>query len=147
MRWGNENAPDEEINRALTIAQAAGVVADKGGLDARIEQGGKNLSGGQRQRLTIARALVKNPDVLILDDSASALDFATDAALRTAIRNMEGDTTVFIISQRASSIMHADKIVVLDDGRADGIGTHDELLESSEVYREIYASQFKKVGE
>ena len=147
MRWGNENATDEEINRALEIAQAAGVVADKGGLDARIEQGGKNLSGGQRQRLTIARALVKNPDVLILDDSASALDFATDAALRTAIRNMEGDTTVFIISQRASSIMHADKIVVLDDGRADGIGTHDELLESSEVYREIYASQFKKVGE
>lgn len=144
MLWGNENATDEEINRALEIAQAAGVVADKGGLDARIEQGGKNLSGGQRQRLTIARALVKNPDVLILDDSASALDFATDAALRAAIRNIGGDTTVFIISQRASSIMHADRIVVLDDGRADGVGTHDELLECCEVYREIYASQFKK---
>ncbi len=144
MLWGNENATDEEINRALEIAQAAGVVADKGGLDARIEQGGKNLSGGQRQRLTIARALVKNPDVLILDDSASALDFATDAALRAAIRNIGGDTTVFIISQRASSIMHADRIVVLDDGRADGVGTHEELLEGCEVYREIYASQFKK---
>ena len=144
MLWGNENATDEDINRALEIAQAAGVVADKGGLDARIEQGGKNLSGGQRQRLTIARALVKNPDVLILDDSASALDFATDAALRAAIRNIGGGTTVFIISQRASSIMHADRIVVLDDGRADGVGTHDELLEGCEVYREIYASQFKK---
>ena len=144
MLWGNENATDEDINRALEIAQAAGVVADKGGLDARIEQGGKNLSGGQRQRLTIARALVKNPDVLSLDDSASALDFATDAALRAAIRNIGGDTTVFIISQRASSIMHADRIVVLDDGRADGVGTHDELLEGCEVYREIYASQFKK---
>ena len=144
MLWGNENATDEEIERALEIAQATGVVADKGGLDARIEQGGKNLSGGQRQRLTIARALVKDPDVLILDDSASALDFATDAALRAAIRGIGGDKTVFIISQRASSIMHADKIVVLDDGRADGIGTHDELIKTSEVYREIYASQFKK---
>ena len=144
MLWGNENATDEEIERALEIAQAAGVVADKGGLDARIEQGGKNLSGGQRQRLTIARALVKNPEVLILDDSASALDFATDAALRAAIRGIGGDTTVFIISQRASSIMHADKIVVLDDGHADGIGTHDELIKTSEVYREIYTSQFKK---
>lgn len=143
MLWGNENATDAEIERALEIAQATGVVADKGGLDGRIEQGGKNLSGGQRQRLTIARALVKNPDVLILDDSASALDFATDAALRAAIRNMGGDTTVFIISQRASSIMYADRIVVLEDGRADGIGTHDELLSSSEVYREIYGSQFK----
>lgn len=143
MLWGNENATDDEINRALEIAQATGVAEDKGGLDGRIEQGGKNLSGGQRQRLTIARALVKNPDILILDDSASALDFATDAALRAAIRNMEGNTTVFIISQRASSIMYADKIVVLDDGRADAVGTHDELLKSSEVYREIYASQFK----
>ena len=144
MLWGNENATDEEINRALEIAQATGVVEEKGGLDGRIEQGGKNLSGGQRQRLTIARALVKNPDVLILDDSASALDFATDAALRAAIRGIGGDTTVFIISQRASSIMHADRIVVLEDGRADGIGTHAELLESCEVYREIYDSQFKK---
>ena len=144
MLWGNENATDAEIERALEVAQASGVVADKGGLDARIEQGGKNLSGGQKQRLTIARALVKNPDVLILDDSASALDFATDAALRAAIRGIGGNTTVFIISQRASSIMHADKIVVLDDGRADGIGTHDELLSKCGVYQEIYASQFKK---
>jgi ATP-binding cassette subfamily B protein len=144
MLWGNENATDDDINRALEIAQAAGVVADKGGLDARIEQGGKNLSGGQRQRLTIARALVKDPDVLILDDSASALDFATDAALRAAIRGIGGYKTVFIISQRASSIMHADKIIVLEDGCAEGVGTHADLLKTSDVYREIYASQFKK---
>ena len=127
--------------RAIEIAQAKNVVADKGGLDGRIEQGGKNLSGGQRQRLTIARALVKNPDILILDDSASALDFATDAALRAAIKNMSGETTVFIVSQRASSIMYADKIVVLEDGSPSGIGRHEELLESSTVYREIYDSQ------
>lgn len=147
MLWGNENATDEEIMRAIEIAQAKNVVADKGGLDGRIEQGGKNLSGGQRQRLTIARALVKNPDILILDDSASALDFATDAALRAAIKNMSGETTVFIVSQRASSIMYADKIVVLDDGAPSGIGTHEELLESSTVYREIYDSQFgREVG-
>ena len=146
MRVANENATDAEINEALKIAQADGVVSDKGGLDAIIEEGGRNLSGGQRQRLTIARALVKKPRILILDDSASALDFATDAALRKAIREEVGDTTVVIVSQRASTIMHADKIVVLDEGVAVGIGTHDELLSSCEVYREIYDSQFKKEG-
>ncbi len=146
MRWGNEDATDEEIMSAIKTAQAYDVVSDKGGLDARIEQGGKDLSGGQRQRLTIARALVKHPDILILDDSSSALDFATDAALRRAIREASGDTTVFIVSQRASSIMHADKIIVLDDGRAVGIGTHDELIKTSEVYKEIYASQFEEVS-
>ena len=146
MRWGNEDATDEEIMSAIKTAQAYDVVSDKGGLDARIEQGGKDLSGGQRQRLTIARALVKHPDILILDDSSSALDFATDAALRRAIREASGDTTVFIVSQRASSIMHADKIIVLDDGRTVGIGTHDELIKTSEVYKEIYASQFEEVS-
>ena len=142
MKLGNENATDEEILEALKTAQAESVVVDKGGLDAVIEQGGKNLSGGQRQRLTIARALVNKPKILILDDSASALDYATDAKLRAAIRNMSGNTTVFIVSQRASSIMHADKIIVLDDGEAVGLGTHSELLSSCSVYREIYASQF-----
>ena len=142
MKLGNENATDEEIFDALRIAQAESVVLDKGGLDAVVEQGGKNLSGGQRQRLTIARALVNKPSVLILDDSASALDFATDAKLRMAIKNMSGNTTVFIVSQRASSIMHADTIIVLDDGEAVGIGTHEDLLRTSPVYREIYASQF-----
>ncbi len=144
MLWGNKCASDEEIMGALEIAQAKSVVLDKGGLDFKVEQGGKNLSGGQRQRLTIARALVKNPEILILDDSASALDFATDAALRSAIRNMAGERTVFIVSQRASSIMHADKIIVLDDGEAVGIGTHEELLNTCPVYQEIYYSQFKK---
>ena len=142
MKLGNKNATDEEIFEALRIAQAESVVLDKGGLDALIEQGGKNLSGGQRQRLTIARALVNKPSVLILDDSASALDYATDAKLRSAIRNMSGNTTVFIVSQRASSIMHADKIIVLDDGEAVGVGTHADLLASCSVYKEIYASQF-----
>ena len=146
MRVADENATDEDINTALKIAQADGVVSEKGGLDAMIEQDGRNLSGGQKQRLTIARALVKKPKILILDDSASALDFATDAALRKAIREEVVDTTVVIVSQRASTIMHADKIVVLDEGRAVGIGTHDELLENCEVYREIYDSQFKKEG-
>ena len=116
----------------------------KDGLDEMIEQEGRNLSGGQKQRLSIARALVRKPEILILDDSASALDYATDAALRKALKEMPGDTTVFIVSQRASSLMHADTIIVLDDGRAVGMGTHDELLKSCEVYQEIYYSQFEK---
>ena len=145
MRWGNADATDEEIYAALKTAQALDVVEGKGGLDAVIEEGGKNLSGGQKQRLTIARALVKKPEILILDDSASALDYATDASLREAIRQLDGQTTVFIVSQRASSVMHADKIIVLDDGEAVGIGTNEELLESSPVYREIYATQFTEV--
>lgn len=145
MKWGNREATDEEIYDALTVAQAKEVVDGKeGGLDYKIEQGGKNLSGGQRQRLTIARALVKNPEILILDDSASALDFATDAALRKAIRSMKSKPTVFIVSQRASSIQFADQILVLDDGVAVGRGTHAELLQSCEVYQEIYYSQFEK---
>ena len=145
LRWGNENATDDEILSAVEIAQASDVVRAKdGGLDAVVEQGGRNFSGGQRQRLTIARALVKNPDILILDDSASALDFATDAQLRKAIRENCDDMTVFIVSQRASSVRYADKIIVLDDGEAVGIGTHDELIDSCEVYREIYESQFRK---
>ena len=143
MRWGNPGASDEEISLAIATAQAAEVVAGKhGGLDYMIAQGGKNLSGGQRQRLTIARALVKKPEILILDDSASALDFATDAALRKAIKEMDGSPTVFIVSQRAASISHADKIIVLDDGRIVGTGKHDDLLKNCEVYREIYNSQF-----
>ncbi len=144
LQWGNENATDEEIMQAVRIAQAEDVVVSKGGLDAMIEQAGRNLSGGQRQRLTIARALVRKPDILILDDSSSALDFATDAALRKALREMDGRPTVFIVSQRTSSIQHADQIVVLDDGRAVGVGAHLDLLETCPVYREIYDSQFKK---
>ena len=134
MCWGNENATDEEIMQALEIAQAKEFVDKKeGGLDFLVEQGGKNLSGGQRQRLTIARAIVKKPDILILDDSASALDFATDAKLRMAIRDMENRATVFIVSQRAASIMYADKIIVLDDGQVVGMGTHEELIAGCEV--------------
>lgn len=145
LKWGNPDATEEDLNRAITVAQAKEFVDNKEGrLDFEIEQGGKNLSGGQRQRLTIARAVVKKPEILILDDSASALDFATDAALRKAIREMEGETTVFIVSQRATSIQHADRIVVLDDGKIVGLGTSEELLESCEVYQEIYNSQFKK---
>lgn len=145
LKWGNPDATEEDLNRAITVAQAKEFVDNKeGGLDFEIEQGGKNLSGGQRQRLTIARAVVKKPEILILDDSASALDFVTDAALRKAIREMEGETTVFIVSQRAASIQHADRIVVLDDGKIVGLGTSEELLESCEVYQEIYNSQFKK---
>ena len=148
MLWGNETATDEDIYRALEIAQAKEFVDQKdGGLDFKIEQGGKNLSGGQRQRMTIARAILKNPDILILDDSASALDFATDAKLRMAIRDMENQATVFIVSQRAASIMYADKIIVLDDGQIVGMGTHEQLLKECEVYQEIYYSQFKKTEE
>ena len=145
LKWGNPDATEDDLNRAITVAQAKEFIDNKEGrLDFEIEQGGKNLSGGQRQRLTIARAVVKKPEILILDDSASALDFATDAALRKAIREMEGETTVFIVSQRAASIQHADRIVVLDDGKIVGLGTSEELLESCEVYQEIYNSQFKK---
>lgn len=143
--WGKEDATEEELYQALETAQAKEVVEGKEGkLDALVEQGGKNFSGGQRQRLTIARALVRKPQILILDDSASALDYATDARLRKAIREMDGNPTVFIVSQRTSSIQHADKIIVLDDGEVAGMGTHDQLLESCEVYREIYESQYKK---
>lgn len=142
---GETGSEDARMWEALEIAQAKEFVEKKeGGLDFEIEQGGKNLSGGQRQRMTIARAVVRKPDILILDDSASALDFATDAALRKAIRNSSGDMTVFIVSQRAASIMYADKILVLDDGKIAGQGTHEELLTSCEVYQEIYYSQFEK---
>ena len=147
MKWGKADATDEEIAEAIETAQAAKVVADKGGLDAEIEAGGRNLSGGQRQRLTIARALVKKPDILILDDSASALDFATDAALRRALREDTGDATVFIVSQRTSSLLFADKIIVLDDGEAVAIGSHEALLKNCSLYREIYETQFQKGGE
>lgn len=145
LRWGNEDADDEELWQALETAQAKEFVLQKdGGLDALIEQEGRNLSGGQKQRLSIARALVKKPEILILDDSASALDYATDAKLRKALKEMGGDTTVFIVSQRASSLMHADQIIVLDDGLIAGTGTHEQLLESCEIYQEIYYSQYEK---
>ncbi len=142
LQWGKKDATEEEMWQAIDLAQAREVVEGKEGkLDAEIAQNGKNLSGGQRQRLTIARALVRKPDILILDDSASALDYATDAKLRAALKTIK-DTTIFIVSQRASSIMHADKIIVLDDGEIAGLGTHEELLASSEVYQEIYYSQY-----
>lgn len=145
MQWGKPDATDEKIFAALEIAQAKDVVSKKEkGLDTEVEQGGKNFSGGQRQRLTIARALVKQPEILILDDSSSALDFATDAALRMAIGSMKHKPTLFIVSQRTSAIQYADKIVVLDDGSVVGIGTHEELMNTCEVYREIYDSQYKR---
>lgn len=148
IRWGAPEATDEQINEALELAQAAEVVAGKPeGLDYEIEQGGRNLSGGQRQRFTIARALVRKPSVLILDDSASALDFATDAKLRKALAGLKSTSTIFIVSQRTSSIQQADKILVLDDGKLVGMGTHEELLENCSVYKEIYDSQFKKPEE
>jgi ABC-type multidrug transport system fused ATPase/permease subunit len=143
IRWGKPDATDEEIWQALALAQVKDSIAEKGGLDAAIEQGGRNLSGGQKQRLTIARALVRKPEILILDDSASALDYATDARLRSSIRGMEGSPTVFIVSQRASSVLYADQILVLEDGGVVGLGTSEELLSSCPVYREIYETQFE----
>lgn len=144
LLWGNGTATDEELMKAVERAQALDVVASKNGLDGEVAQEGKNFSGGQRQRLTIARALVKNPEILILDDSSSALDYATDASLRAALRTL--DCTTFIVSQRASSVLHSDKIVVLDDGKIAGIGTNEELLKSCSVYREIYRSQYREEG-
>jgi len=147
LLWGRADATDEELMQAARIAQAEEFILEKGGLDAPVEQGGKNFSGGQKQRLTVARALVRNPEILILDDSSSALDYATDAALRKGIRTL--NTTVFVVSQRASSVRDADKIIVLDDGKAVGIGTHEQLMSSCDVYREIYFSQYeaeKEVG-
>ncbi len=145
LLWGNKNATDADLWAALETAQAAEFVKAKPlGLDEPVEQGGRNLSGGQKQRLTIARALVSKPEILILDDSASALDYATDAALRKALAALPGDLTVFIVSQRAASLQHADQILVLDDGHLVGIGTHDQLLQTCPVYEEIYESQFKK---
>ena len=147
LKWGNENATDEEIMTAVNYACAADVINSKpDGLDEMVEQGGKNFSGGQRQRLTIARALVRKPEILILDDSASALDYATDARLRNNLRLLDYNPTVFIVSQRTSSIHHADKILVLDGGRLVGCGKHAELLKNCEVYREIYESQYGKEG-
>ena len=149
LLWGNENASSLDLQKALEISQAKEFVDNKeNGIDFKVNQGGKNLSGGQKQRLTIARAIVRNPEILILDDSASALDFATDAKLRASIKNMRDDMTVIIVSQRASSIQHADKIIVMDDGEVAGIGTHESLIQNNEIYQEIYYSQFpdKKVG-
>ena len=145
LKWGNPDASNADLMEALETAQAADVVqSKKNGLDSLVSQGGKNFSGGQKQRLTIARALVRKPEILILDDSASALDYATDAALRKAIRDMKNSPTLFIVSQRAASILYADKIIVLDDGKVVGIGKHNELLENCPVYQEIYYSQFPK---
>ena len=145
LRWGKEDATEQEMYEALDISQAREFVDTKqGGLEFQIEQGGRNLSGGQKQRMTIARALVRKPEILILDDSASALDFATDAALRKSIKEMKNQPTVFIVSQRAASIQHADQIIVLDDGAMAGIGTHEELLKDCPIYQEIYYSQFPK---
>lgn len=142
LKWGNENATDDEMLVALEKAQVLDTVLDKGGLDAAIEQNGSNLSGGQKQRLSVARALVRKPDILILDDSSSALDYATEAAMRKEILNLDYNPTVFIVSQRASSVMSADKIIVLDDGSVCGVGNHNQLLEQCDVYKEIYTSQF-----
>lgn len=142
LKWGNENATDDDMLTALKKAQVLDTVLDKGGLDAAIEQNGSNLSGGQKQRLSVARALVRKPDILILDDSSSALDYATEAAMRKEILNLDYNPTVFIVSQRASSVMSADKIIVLDDGSVCGVGNHNQLLEQCDVYKEIYTSQF-----
>ena len=145
LLWGRADATDEELYEALKVAQALEVVADKGGLDAEVQQGGKNFSGGQKQRLTIARAIARKPDILILDDSSSALDYATDAALKKALTTL--DTTVIIVSQRVSSVQNADQILVLDDGKVVGQGTHEELLNSCEEYQEIYRLQCAARGE
>lgn len=143
LLWGNESASNEDLEEALAVSQAKEFVDTKEGrLEFKVAQGGKNLSGGQKQRLTIARAIVRKPQILILDDSASALDFATDAKLRQAIKDMKNDMTVIIVSQRTSSIQHADKIIVMDDGKVAGLGTHEELLAGNEIYQEIYYSQF-----
>lgn len=147
MLWGNEEASDEQITEAIRLAQGADILEKKEeGLNTLVEQGGRNFSGGQRQRLTIARALVRKPEILILDDSASALDYATEAALRKSLKSLPYHPTTFIVSQRTSSIMYADKIIVLDDGKIAGLGTHEELLENCSVYQEIYASQFRREG-
>ena len=147
LRWGNPDADERAMEAALETAQALDFVRARGkGLESWVTQGGKNLSGGQRQRLAIARALVRRPEILILDDSASALDYATDANLRRAIRSLEGGMTVFIVSQRTASVWNADQILVLDDGRQVGLGTHEELLATCPVYQEIYRSQFGKEG-
>ena len=148
LQFGDDEADDAAMWRALEAAQAAEFVKEREGqLDAAVEQGGRNFSGGQKQRLTIARALVGDPEILILDDSASALDYATDAALRKAVREMSGSRTIFIVSQRTNSVMGADRIIVLDDGEAVGIGTHAELMEKCEVYRAIYESQYGSAEE
>lgn len=147
LLYGNKNADDKRLCEALQLAQAEDFVKEKGGLDAAVEQGGRNLSGGQKQRLTIARALVSDADIIILDDSSSALDFATDAALRKALRTLSDRKTVFIVSQRTSSVAHADKILVLDDGVLTGTGNHEQLLDGNEVYREIHESQFRREGQ
>ncbi|MBR5817442.1 MAG: ABC transporter ATP-binding protein, partial [Clostridia bacterium] len=147
MLWGRADATDEEILGALEIASALEIAEDKGGLDGQISEGGKNLSGGQKQRLSIARAIISRPEILILDDTTSALDYATDADVRRKIRESTSALTTFIVSQRASSIMHADLIITLEDGEICGMGTHDELLSSCEIYREIYSSQFGGVTE
>ena len=144
MKWGKKDATDDEIANALKVAQIYDVIMEKGGLDFQIEQGGANLSGGQKQRLSVARAIVRQPEILVLDDSSSALDFATEAKLRDEIYNLSYNPTVFIVSQRASSVMSADNIIVLDDGCCVGIGKHNTLLENCDVYREIYTSQFGK---
>ena len=147
LKWGKEDATDEELWQAIDTAQAHEVVEGKPGqLDYQLEQNGRNLSGGQKQRLTIARALVRKPDILILDDSASALDFVTDLKLRQAIKKLEGNMTVFIVSQRTSSVRYADQILVLSDGKLVGKGTHDQLMQNCEVYQEIYYSVFGRTA-
>ena len=146
LLWGNENATDEELTEALKLSQSYEFIMAKEGLDTPVEQGGRNFSGGQRQRLTIARALVRKPQILILDDSASALDYLTETRLRQAVKDLPYQHTTFIVSQRTSSIRHADMILVLDDGILAGKGTHEQLLNSCEVYKEIYYSQYRREG-